>query len=127
MVKLFPDKPQGSSGPRQSTRTAVHRALISLTAGLMFAPVLSAADGPVIEINDIDSALESNIRAHLSISSEACTTPLVRLRRFSPRVSNNVNKALQGLGYYNASHSHAFSRTDSGCWQLHIDVQPGEQ
>src|SRR5690554_7041881 len=107
MVKLFPDKFRSSSGAKQPSMTgAVRRALITLSAGLMFAPVLSAADNPVIVINDIDTALEANIRAHLGISSEACNTPLVRLRRFSPRVSNNVDKALQGLGYYNGSHNH---------------------
>ena len=128
MAKLFPDKFHGSSGAKQPSMTgAVRRALITLSAGLMFAPMVSAADNPVIEINDIDTALETNIRAHLRIGSEACNTPLVRLRRLSPRVSNNVDKALQGLGYYNGSHSHTFTQTDSGCWQLHIDVQPGEQ
>lgn len=101
------------------------RALIAVTV-VAFSPALSAADRPEVDINGGSQALQSNIRAHLGVTSEPCTIPMARLQRLSPRINANVDNALRALGYYSGTHSHTFSETESGCWQLQIVVQAGE-
>lgn len=86
---------------------------------------MATAQSPVIRIEGADQALTDNIRAHLRIGSERCDTPLRRLDRLLPRVRRNVERAAQALGYYHLEQSLQFSAGED-CWELSIDVTPGE-
>lgn len=102
------------------------RQWLTATALLLGAwPWIATAQAPVIRIEGAGEALTDNIRAHLRISSERCDAPLRRLNRLIPRVRGNVERAAQALGYYHLEQSLQFSAGED-CWQLSINVTPGE-
>lgn len=88
-------------------------------------PALAAAQAPVIAITGADEALAGNIRSHLRIGNEACDSPLTRLERLRPQVMGNVRRAAEALGYYRLTADAVFS-TGENCWQLALNVVPGE-
>lgn len=83
------------------------------------------AQSPGIEISGVGSALTENIRAHLRVGDERCTTPVRRLNRLVPQVQRNTERALQALGMYQSAITIEFSSGED-CWQLHIHVEPGD-
>ena len=93
---------------------------------LIWAGPLKAADSPQVIINGANEGLRDNILAHLRITAEECSASLVRLQRLSPRVTGNIDNAARALGYYQSRHSHTFS-TANGCWQLTVDIEPGNR
>jgi len=97
--------------------------LLLLIAAL---PVLGQAGTASIVIHGADDLLGDNIRNHLRIDREACDTPLARLERLRTQVSGNVTRAGQALGYYRLEHTMQFTR-DENCWQLQLDITPGER
>lgn len=86
---------------------------------------MAAAQTPAIRIEGAGEALADNIRAHLNISEERCDAPVRRLNRLLPRVRRNVERAAQALGYYHMEQSLQFSSGEE-CWDLSIEVTPGE-
>ncbi len=80
---------------------------------------------PLIQISGADERLEENIRALLSVNSERCTTELRRLNRLLPQVALNVERAGQALGYYRLDQHNQFTKSEQ-CWELDIQVIPGE-
>ncbi|HEY0961938.1 MAG TPA: autotransporter assembly complex family protein [Pseudomonadales bacterium] len=95
-----------------------------------FTPSIHAADDdslptePLVVITGAGPELENNIRAFLSVTSEACSTGQARLRRLLPQVRRQLAEAASALGYYHAEGDPRFSQGE-GCWRLDIDVQPG--
>lgn len=86
-----------------------------------------AATEPAIVVDGIEGGLLDNVRAHISLEDAACTASLTRLRRQLPAVRRQVTAGLNALGYYHASVSARFQRPDGvDCWELHVQVAPGE-
>jgi len=101
-----------------------HCRLQLLLAMATVLPSLSAwAQQPVIEISGAGTALEENIRAHLSVD-ERCSSEGRRLNRLLPQIRRDVERAAQALGFYNMTHTAEFTAGDP-CWRLQIAVQPG--
>lgn len=71
-----------------------------------------------------DPALDANIRAHLQVTSEACTASLLRLQRLLPQVTRNVTDAANAIGYYHTESTAQFSAGEN-CWELTLTVTPG--
>jgi translocation and assembly module TamA len=95
--------------------------LLALAAVL---PSLNAwAQAPVIAIFGAETALEENIRAHLSID-ERCSSEGRRLNRLLPQIRRDVERAAQALGFYGISHIIEFA-AGNPCWSLQITVEPG--
>lgn len=106
-------------------RVLVYLTLLSFAFIATAQPVLAQTPSPNIRISGASARLEENIRAHLSLSSERCTTDLRRLNRLLPQVHSDLERAAQALGYYGITYSSAFVEGDD-CWQLDIQVTPGE-
>jgi translocation and assembly module TamA len=77
----------------------------------------------------LDPALAANITAQIQITrQQACDVPLARLRRLLPQTRAQLDRALQALGYYQATHTVQINATPDGmCWQLEVTVEPGAQ
>lgn len=86
---------------------------------------LVTAQSPTIRIEGAGATLTDNIRSHLRVGSERCDAPLRRLNRLRPGIRRNVERAAQALGYYHIEQSLQFD-TGEECWELSIDVTPGE-
>jgi len=106
------------------------RASSLVVAGILAgANPLLAADSdtvltPLVAITGADTTLHTNILGHLKVTSEACTTSLLRLRRLLPQVRRDITGAATALGYYQSSSEVRFGAGDS-CWQLEININPG--
>ncbi len=89
---------------------------------------------PQVNINGAPEALAENIRAHVGTPDERCNANLRRLNRLLPGIRRDIERAAQAIGYYRLSHQVRFTEAvvsedpDSapGCWQLDINVTPGE-
>jgi len=85
------------------------------------------AQAPEIIVSGADKELETNIRQHLRIAdNEACDVPLVRFQRLRSQVEDNIGQAGEALGYYRMS-SELSCVVEKSCWQLTLDVTPGER
>ncbi|MGM0632481.1 MAG: autotransporter assembly complex protein TamA [Pseudomonadota bacterium] len=83
------------------------------------------AQQPTIRIEGANAALTDNIRAHLQVAEEGCEAPVRRLQRLRPGIRRNVERAGQAIGFYRLQHTLEFTR-DEQCWELFIQVTPGE-
>jgi translocation and assembly module TamA len=83
-----------------------------------------AVPAPTLAISGADDELAANIRAVLTITTEPCTTPLVRLQRLLPTARSQLDDAANALGYYHATFTTAFVIADN-CWRLDIAAEPG--
>jgi translocation and assembly module TamA len=92
---------------------------------LLCAGQLWAADEPEIEINGGTKALRENIRLHLGILEESCTTPFWRLNSLLADSEAEIKAAAQALGYYEMEYDAKLIR-NKDCWGLNIQVTPGE-
>jgi translocation and assembly module TamA len=86
---------------------------------------LMAAEATNLTINGATDLLERNLRAHIDIPTASCETSKARLNRFIPRIKQDVERAARALGYYLIESSASFSEVES-CWELNIDISPGE-
>lgn len=109
----------------------VRSSLLTLTLALLLAGGVGQAMGqdvplaaPVILVAGADAALQQNILGHLQVSSEPCSSSLVRLRRLLPQVRAEVQQAATALGYYKSTSTAGFTRVEA-CWQLTVEVAPG--
>ena len=107
------------------TSNLLHIAFVMLPFA---SPIAYCLDGPSgeIHISGADSKLEENIQAHLTVGSEACNTSIERLERQQPEISKNILSAANALGYYHLEHQLSFTQ-ESDCWQLEIEVEPGQR
>lgn len=88
----------------------------------MLSPTLFAK----VEIDGVNSTLEKNIRAFLSISKETCDAPSWRLQQRRRQVEEQTMQALQAYGYYQPSVRQRFEQKKD-CWLLELDVSAGPQ
>ncbi len=87
----------------------------------------STPEPPTTEVvvNGVDGAIADNIRAHLSLSAEPCDAPDWRVTRLLKRAGSETEQALRAFGYYAPEVKARFEDNDE-CWEVHIDVVPGE-
>ncbi len=87
--------------------------------------VLAAEPVPRLVITGADESIEDNLRAHLRLPTEKCSASVGRLQRSLPALRRSGTDALNALGYYHARLGTSFAKQDD-CWQLLVDVSPGE-
>ncbi len=97
----------------------------SLVAALC-ALACPAYAGIDIEIGGVAPLLEKNIREFLSLSRYANRDDLTAetIARLERRIPAEVRRALEPLGYYAATETHAVTAA-AGQWKIHIEVDPG--
>lgn len=98
--------------------------LIVLILALVGVPAQSAS-APEIKIEGGSKALRDNVHQYLAIVEEPCSAPLWRLKSLLFDAENEIKKAAQALGYYQLTFSTDLAQAND-CWQLHIDLIPGE-
>jgi len=96
-----------------------------MLAGALLLPLPALAQTPNIQIEGVGGALRDNIRAHLRIGDERCTSSIRRLNRLIPQIERSTERALQALGYYLSDIEISFSEGEA-CWQLQISINAGE-
>src|SRR5690606_39898044 len=92
---------------------------------LFLASPLLAAPEPEIEISGGTKALRENIRLHLSLVEESCTTPFWRLNSLLNDSEPEIKAAAQALGYYQLEYEAKLVRNQD-CWGLDIQLTPGD-
>lgn len=93
---------------------------------LLLCPFVLAAPAPDIRIEGGSKELSENIRQYLTLSDEACTLPLWRLKSLLVDGEDEIKKAAQALGYYQLTFTTDLTQAND-CWQLKIHLTPGEQ
>ena len=76
--------------------------------------------------NDLDSRLEDNLRAHVSLTGAHCETPKWRVRALSNQAREEAQPGLRALGYYRAA-IRSTLEFDEDCWRATIDVDAGQR
>lgn len=98
-----------------------------LTLGLLFSCFTAlAAPSPEITIDGGPKELRDNIRQYLSIADEACSAPLWRLQSLLTEAEDEIKNGARALGYYQLTFTTNLTQDDK-CWQLAIQLTPGEQ
>ncbi len=72
----------------------------ALGVGVCFASAVALAQPGTYSISGAPELLERNLRAHISLPSVACETSQARLRRFTPGIKQDIDRAGRALGYY---------------------------
>ncbi len=92
-------------------------ALSVITSGTMAADNLLT-----LSVSGVDDALKRNIIAHLGNLPDS----EVQRRAFLFNVNENVNTALESMGYYHAELEEQLIEKDKGPWELQLSITPGE-
>lgn len=101
------------------------RLLVTCVLLLAILPLARAGEKqPEIVIESSDPAVSANIRHHLSVTGEPCSSPPL-LPRYRKRIRKEVDAAARALGYYHARIAELVIRRQGGCWQLKLNVDPG--
>lgn len=87
---------------------------------------VGAADSPQITITGGSDVLTENVRQYLIMTEEGCSSPLWRLQSLLGESQDQIEKAAQAVGYYQLTFTSKLTQAND-CWQLHIDLTPGEQ
>lgn len=106
---------------------SLFRPLIRLV--FLFLPLLNLAKAettPDIIIDGASATLRDNIRQYLTIADESCSAPLWRLQSLLGDAQDEIEKASQAVGYYQITFTTELTQNNN-CWQLRINVTPGEQ
>lgn len=82
------------------------------------------ADEPDIEITGGTKALRENVRLHLSLLEESCSTPFWRLNSLLSDSEAEIIAAGRALGYYELEYDATIIR-HKDCWGLSIQLTPG--
>jgi translocation and assembly module TamA len=85
-----------------------------------------SAPAPDIKIDGGAKELRYNVRQYLTIAEEPCSAPLWRLKSLLAEAEGEIEKAGQALGYYQLSFTTELAQANE-CWQLRINLTPGEQ
>lgn len=119
------------------------------TLGMAPLTVQAQLPASLININGAPENLRDNIHAHVSGLDARCTANLRTLNRALPAIRRDIDRAAQALGYYRSTHNVEFTEASAltpiadgnsdtvndgetstiaspGCWQLDINVVPGE-
>lgn len=87
---------------------------------------LAAAPSPELQIEGGNKELRDNIRQYLTIADEACSAPLWRLKSLLVDGEDEIENAAKALGYYLLAFTTNLAQ-ENNCWQLRIQLTPGEQ
>jgi translocation and assembly module TamA len=106
-------------------RCAMHCASL-LTAASAFVAVTARAEID-IEIPDVSSEIETNIRAFLSLTRYAERTDITPevISRLQRRIVTETQQALEPLGYYEPQVEYRVEQQGEGRWEVTINVTPG--
>lgn len=83
------------------------------------------AQEPSIILTGADDALALNVTSHVTLPNLACEATNQRLARLLPSIRQQVVRAGRGLGYYGLTQQTSIRR-ENECWQLIINLVPGE-
>ena len=100
--------------------------LLILITGL-FSGRLFAQTPVTIEINGLDTTMETNVRLFLSIEQQK-NHPLItagRLRRLHRKAPQEISAALQPFGYYRPQIETSLTKSESGEWLAIYTIEPG--
>ena len=97
---------------------------------VQLAAVLSAATVPgvsvaAVDFVGLDEALETNARALVVLANTPCDTPRWRVERLYRRADDELQGALEALGYYTYTLDKKLSFADEGCWAATFTVGLG--
>jgi translocation and assembly module TamA len=94
---------------------------------LLAAGAASARDTVRLEIDGVDSAMATNIRAYLSLSRYVQRTDLTdtQVRRLADRAVDETADALRPYGYYDPQ-VRSLTTRDDDTWIVRLRVRPGE-
>lgn len=110
---------------RQPFSRRRHTLTMMLAAlGLLVAAVHAWAEKTAVVFTGLTPAQETNVRALLPLASATCETGRWRVQRLFRDADTDINRALEALGYYNASLDKALS-WEGGCWRAEFKVEPG--
>jgi translocation and assembly module TamA len=112
---------ESAPSPNMSARAMALALLLLATPQLWAQEPLPV---PEIKISGASGSLTENILSHLDVSGEACSSSQRRLDRLKPDVVQGINRASQALGYYQVTHTMAFS-AEQPCWSLAINLDVG--
>jgi translocation and assembly module TamA len=101
------------------------RAVCRLAFFLLSLCAASAGRAEVV-LEGIDGRLADNVRAQLGLLELECESPPWLVRWQYRAADRDVREALEAVGYYDPRIETRLEFPDSGCWQAHIVVEPGE-
>ena len=117
MIRFFRHIVRGSAAP-----SVVLRGMLVL--GLLCVCASARAASPTLQLNGVSGELQDNIRAHVTISTEACELASWRERATVRNARRAADNALRALGYYSAEIHAELIRAD-GCWAIRMNVAAG--
>jgi len=97
-----------------------------LLAVLFFGLPVWADTSPAITINGGSETLRDNVRQYLTIAEEPCSAPEWRLKSLLVDGETEIEQAAQAVGYYQIKFTTKLTQ-ERECWQLTIQLTPGEQ
>lgn len=92
---------------------------------LLFITISVRAAEPDIIVEGLPDALETNVRAFLSVAKEKCDSPEWRVKKLFKKSDDEISKALRALGYYQPKTVKQLS-FDKDCWQAHFNINGGD-
>lgn len=95
-----------------------------LTAGVLLASTQLVAQPSSFLVSGAPEPLERNLRAHITLPNVGCESSQARLRRFTPGIRRDIERAGRALGYYMIQSTIEFGQEDS-CWTLSITIEAG--
>lgn len=95
-----------------------------LCALLLVTSLRAQAAEPEIDIIGGTKTLRENIRLHLSLAEESCSTPLWRLNSMLNDSDAEITAAAQSLGFYELEYEAKLVR-NKDCWGLNMQLTPG--
>jgi translocation and assembly module TamA len=79
---------------------------------------------PEIRLEGVTGRLLRNVRAHLSLLEETCTSPRWRIQNAFAASESEIRKALRALGYYQPTIARQLEFTQE-CWRASFTIAPG--
>jgi translocation and assembly module TamA len=76
-------------------------------------------------VSGVDSELERNVRAYVSLADEPCDAETWRVRRRYRSIETETRKALEPFGFYEPRISSTL-RLDEECWKATLTIDPGD-
>ena len=74
--------------------------IVALLAGALLFSSSLRAQPTSFTLTGASEQLERNLRAHIAIPNISCDASQARLRRFVPRIKQDIDRAGRALGYY---------------------------
>lgn len=121
-MELILPQPQSNHPAQKRYALSGHGVMpsLALLLALLLSPTLFAAE-PRVSVSGATSEQTDNIAGYLGKPNEPCTLSGARERRYLRRAREEVNKALNALGFYHADIDLNIER-DEECWQLKVAV-----